>query len=60
MTDYLPYAVEIYRILFENKDLHSVVYFGYGRTSRPAGTCPDTCRALSNDERDGIYHARAI
>jgi len=34
MTDYLPYAVDIYTILFENKDLHSVVYFGYVRTGR--------------------------
>jgi hypothetical protein len=35
MTDYLPYAVEIYTILFENKDLTQCRVF-WLRTHRPA------------------------
>ena len=34
MAGCLPYAVEIYKILFENQNLHSVVCYGYGRTGR--------------------------
>jgi hypothetical protein len=29
-------------------------------TDAPAGTSRDTCRALPNDEKNGIYHAHAV